>query len=172
MAHNPFILRSFRREDLEEVMTINRTCLPENYSSYFFLEIHEKLPTGFLVAENDGKLVGYVMCRLEYGGSHFKRFGLAKKGHVVSIAVLPEYRRQGIGSALMKEVMLNLQRQGANECFLEVRVSNEHALELYRSLGFAQVDRLPSYYLDGEDAYVLAAKLSDKEGKARMHTGG
>lgn len=146
-------------------MRINRICLPENYSPYFFLEIHEKLPLGFLVVEEDGKPVGYIMCRIELGGSHFKRFGLAKKGHVVSLAVLPEHRRRGIATALMKEATLNLRKEGAGECFLEVRVSNEPALELYRSLGFTEVSRLRSYYLDGEDAYVLATKLDGKEAK-------
>ncbi|MEM3046857.1 MAG: ribosomal protein S18-alanine N-acetyltransferase [Candidatus Bathyarchaeia archaeon] len=169
-AVEPFVLRPFRRADLDEVIAVNRACLPENYSPYFFLEIHERFPKGFLVAENEGRIAGYVMCRIEYGGSHLKRFGLAKKGHVVSLAVLPEHRRRGIATALMKEAMRNLRSEGASECFLEVRVSNAPALELYRSLGFTEVDRLEAYYMDGEDAYVLATRLEDRQA-ARANAG-
>ena len=94
-------------------MYINRTCLPENYTSFFFLDLYRRFPLTFLVAEEDGEVVGYVMCRIETGLPNFGLFGLIKKGHVVSIAVMPEHRGKGIGYTLMREAMKNMEKYNA-----------------------------------------------------------
>jgi len=151
-----FRLRDFRPEDLEEVIHINRTCLPENYSAYFFMSIHRRYPDLFLVAERDGHVVGYIMCRIEKS-----LFGRDVKGHVISIAVMPEHRRMGIATALMKEALSRMaKRYGARECYLEVRVSNIPAISLYEKLGFRKDHVVRQYYLDKEDAYVMKKELS------------
>lgn len=154
-----FILRPFKTDDLHGVMSINRACLPENYSSYFFMDLHERYPATFIVADQDGFLAGYIMCRIETGFSCFSKFGISKKGHVVSIAVLEQYRRKGVGSALIKEAMKNMQLYKAKECYLEVRVSNNPAVNMYKELEFSIVRTAQGYYADGEDAFVMAKKL-------------
>ena len=154
-----FTLRQFQPSDLQRVMYINRTCLPENYTSFFFLDLYRRFPLTFLVAEEDGEVVGYIMCRIETGLPNFGLFGLIKKGHVVSIAVMPEHRGKGIGYMLMKEAMKNMEKYNAKECFLEVRVSNQPAINLYKKLGFQVVKTIRHYYMDGEDAYLMARKL-------------
>jgi ribosomal-protein-alanine N-acetyltransferase len=74
--------------------------------------------------------------------------------------VLPEHRRRGLGRALMLEAMRALKNDyGCDEIYLEVRVSNYPAINLYKSLGLKIVDTIKHYYLDGEDAYVMAAEL-------------
>ncbi|MGB9779015.1 MAG: GNAT family N-acetyltransferase, partial [Candidatus Bathyarchaeales archaeon] len=83
-----FRLRKFNMNDLQTVMHINRTCLPENYTDYFFIELHQRFPETFIVAEENGEVVGYIMCRIELGLSNFGFSGLLKKGHIVSVAVL------------------------------------------------------------------------------------
>jgi len=152
-----FTLRRFREEDLEQVMYINRTCLPENYSTYFFMELYINYPETFLVAEVDEKVVGYIMCRIETG---FSGFGLIKRGHVISIAVLPGYRRMGIGEALLREALRAMvEYYNVKECYLEVRVSNTPAINLYKKIGF-EVDRIiRGYYADGENAYLMRVKM-------------
>ncbi len=150
-----FTIREFRPSDLERVVWINRTCLPENYSPTFFMSHHYQYPRAFLVAEVNGEVVGYIMCRVELGLSNLK-FGLAKKGHIISIAVLPQYRRRGIGETLMRKAMEAMKSYGATEYYLEVRVSNVPAISLYKKLNYSIVKRIPGYYLDGEDAYVMA----------------
>jgi len=154
-----FMLRPFKPSDLEAVMHINQTCLPENYSSFFFIELHKRFPYTFIVAEEKNKIVGYIMCRMETGLPNLGFLGLVRKGHVVSIAVLPEHRRKGVGHSLMREAMQNMERYKAKECYLEVRVSNNPAIKLYKKLGFQIVKTIPSYYIDGEDAYVMARRL-------------
>ncbi len=141
-------------------MEINRTCLPENYSASFFLDIYEKYPEGFLVALNGDQVVGYIMCRLERGFSDVSRFRLAKKGHIVSIAVLPEHRRKGVATKLVEEATKGLIEKEAEECFLEVRISNRPAQDLYKGLGFQESRSIPFYYHNGEGAVVMSKALT------------
>ncbi len=88
------IVRRAEVADLIPIMEINLKTLPEHYSDYFYESLLAELPEAFLVAEIGGKLVGYIMCKTEYGFSNFKKLGFVKKGHVVSIAVLNEHRRK------------------------------------------------------------------------------
>jgi len=154
-----FTLRPFKLADLEQVTNINRRCLPENYTNFFFIDLYERFPQTFIVAEENGQVIGYIMCRIEMGLSSFQRLGIAKKGHIISIAVLPEYRRQGIGHALVQEAMRAMLRSKAKECFLEVRMSNTPAVNLYKKMGFKILRTIGGYYADGEGAYVMSRKL-------------
>ncbi|MCS7124316.1 MAG: ribosomal protein S18-alanine N-acetyltransferase [Candidatus Bathyarchaeota archaeon] len=154
-----FTLRKFTPKDLERVMHINRVCLPENYGDYFFMDLYNRFPETFIVAEVNGEIVGYVMCRIELGLSNFGFSGFIKKGHIVSIAVMPENRRKGIGQALVAKAMEGMRFYNAKQCFLEVRVSNTPAINLYKKMGFKVVRTISGYYSDGEDAYVMSREL-------------
>lgn len=157
-----FTIRRFEPADLERVMEINQICLPENYSPSFFMSIYQRFPETFVVAEEGGEVVGYAMCRAERGFG-FGLFGGAKRGHLISIAVLPDFRRKGVASALMREVMKGLVGYGCGDVFLEVRASNIDAVGLYRKLGFGVKRRVRYYYADGEDAYVMSRRLPCEE---------
>jgi ribosomal-protein-alanine N-acetyltransferase len=145
--------------DLQTVMHINQVCLPENYTDYFFIELHQRFPETFIVAEENGEVVGYIMCRIEIGLSNFGFSGLLKKGHIVSVAVLHQHRRKGIGKALVAQALENMRIYNAKQCFLEVRVTNTPAIQLYKKLGFEITRTIREYYSDGEDAYVMTKKL-------------
>jgi ribosomal-protein-alanine N-acetyltransferase len=140
-------------------MHINRVCLPENYTTSFFMNLYQRFPETFIVAEENGDVVGYVMCRIETGIPSFKLLGITRKGHVISIAVLPEHQREGIGCALMREAMEAMVNHKAKECYLEVRASNVPAVNLYRKMGFEIIRTIRGYYADGEAAYLMARKL-------------
>jgi len=153
-------IRVFKLDDLERVMYINSKALPENYSSYFYRDLYTKYPETFLVAEIEGEIQGYIMCRVERGWSKKGRLSPARLCHIVSIAVTEEYRRRGIGSELIIQAMARGRRvYDCDEGYLEVRVSNEPAITLYSKLNFSKVKRNYGYYLDGEDAWVMAASL-------------
>jgi ribosomal-protein-alanine N-acetyltransferase len=154
-----FTMRKFAINDLQSVIRINRIALPENYTDYFFIDIFQRFPETFIVAELEGKVVGYIMCRIETGLSNFGFGGLIRKGHVISVAVLPEYRRKGIGEALVKEATNGMLRYNAKQCYLEVRVTNSEAISLYKKLGFEVVRTSHGYYADGESAYIMTKKL-------------
>ena len=154
-----FKLRKFRPDDLQSVMQINRVCLPENYMDFFFIDLYKRFPETFIVAEENKKIVGYLMCRIEVGLASIGLGGLIRKGHVVSIAVLPEGRRKGVAKDLMNAALIGMLYYKAKLCYLEVRVTNDPGVSLYKKLGFEVSRRLKGYYSDGEDAYVMTKKL-------------
>lgn len=154
------IIRRCDPSDIIPVMEINLKTLPEHYSDYFYESLLAELPEAFLVAEVEKKLVGYIMCKIEYGFSNFKKLGFVKKGHVVSVAVLPDYRQKGIGRALVEESIMGVKLKKSDELYLEVRCSNNEAIKLYEKLGFVIKQRLKAYYRDGEDAYLMAIEFS------------
>jgi ribosomal-protein-alanine N-acetyltransferase len=154
-----FKLRKFKPDDLQSVMHINRFCLPENYMDFFFMDLHQRFPETFIVAEENGKIVGYIMCRIEVGLASYGLGGLIRKGHVVSIAVLPQGRRKGVAQALMTVAMKGMVYYKAKLCYLEVRVTNGPGVTLYKKLGFEASRTLKGYYSDGEDACVMTKKL-------------
>jgi ribosomal-protein-alanine N-acetyltransferase len=83
-----------------------------------------------------------------------------RKGHVVSIAVLPQSRRKGVAQAIINKALEGMEYYKAKQCFLEVRVTNEAAISLYKKLGFEVTRTINGYYSDGEDAYVMTKKIA------------
>jgi len=156
---NGTIIRRCEPSDMISVMEINMKTLPEHYSDYFYESLLTEMPESFLVAENVGVYVGYIMCKSEFGFSNFKRLGFVKKGHVVSVAVLDDFRGNGIGSALVEEAFNGVKEKQCDEMYLEVRCSNTDAVRLYERLGMSVLQRLKSYYRDGEDAYMMAIEF-------------
>jgi len=154
------LIRRADSSDLISVMEINLQTLPEHYSDYFYESLLGEAPEAFLVGEIPGKVVAYIMCKIEYGFSNFKKLGFVKKGHVVSVAVLDEYRRKGIGRAIVEEAIKGIKSKKADELYLEVRCSNNEAVVLYEKLGFIVKQRLRAYYRDGEDAYLMPIEFS------------
>jgi ribosomal-protein-alanine N-acetyltransferase len=141
------------------VMEINRICLPENYTDSFFVDLYKRFPETFKVAEENGEIVGYIMCRIEVGLSNLSLGVVIKKGHVVSVAVVHDHRRKGIGEALVTSAMEAMKLYKAKQCFLEVRVTNDPAVSLYKKLGFEVARTVNGYYADGEAAYMMTKKL-------------
>ena len=77
--------------------------------------------------------------------------------HILNLAVHPQRRRQGLARGLLSQAMTHARSLGAQVAWLEVRPSNQPALDLYHSLGFKEVGRRPRYYDDTqEDALLLA----------------
>jgi len=153
------VIRRCDPSDLIPVMEINMKTLPEHYSDYFYESLLAELPESFLVGEVNGRLVGYIMCKTEYGFSNFKKLGFVKKGHVVSVAVLEEQRKKGIGRSLIEEAIAGTKIKKADELYLEVRCSNNEAVRLYEKIGFIIKQRIKSYYRDGEDAYLMTIEF-------------
>ena len=114
-------------------------------------DLTECLRTGvpFLVAEREGAVVGYVIAH-----------HALDEAEILNLGVGPEQQRQGIGHALVHEMIVHLRALGVAKVFLEVRESNTIAQRLYQALGFARVGRRRSYYrLPVEDAVVLRAAI-------------
>ena len=153
-----FKVKLFEEKELDQVVRINWSCLPENHDDSFFLELYYNYPKTFVVATVGDKVVGYMMCRMETGFSEL-RLGIARKGHIVSVAVLPEYRNKGVGNTLIGKALENMKEYNVKECYLEVRSSNSTAINLYKKNGFKYVKTIDAYYKDGESAYVMARTI-------------
>jgi ribosomal-protein-alanine N-acetyltransferase len=143
MTPENIAIRPLTYADLPRVMAIERRSFPTAWSlSMFVLELSK--PSGVCLAAMDGSdLVGYLICA---------RY--AEAYHLMNVAVDPDRRRQGIGRALIDEM---LERVGADASVtLEVRVSNSGAIALYESYGFRSVGTRKRYYADtGEDAIIM-----------------
>ena len=153
-------LRRATLKDLDSIIKINEISLPEHYPRWFWENHLLNWGEAFYVAElgREG-IIGYVMPRVEYGLGVIVK-GIVKRGHIISIAVHPNHRRKGIGTMLMKKAMKALKdKYECREVYLEVRVSNTPAIRMYEKLGFKIVKTIPLYYLDGEDAYLMAREL-------------
>ncbi len=132
-------IRPFKPEDLDEVYAIERRSFLWPWSKGVFIHFHRVTPHLFLVAEADGRVVGYVMGEMEEDNG-------VKVGHVVNIAVHEAYRRRGIGSRLMMEIERIFREMGAKRVKLEVREGDEGARAFYRHLGYRETGRLKRYY--------------------------
>ncbi|HYQ39011.1 MAG TPA: ribosomal protein S18-alanine N-acetyltransferase [Pseudomonas sp.] len=89
---------------------------------------------------------------------------IADEAHLLNIAVKPESQGRGLGLSLLAHLMQRARERGGNECFLEVRASNESAYRLYERFGFNEIGRRRDYYpaVGGrEDALVMACPLFD-----------
>ena len=84
----------------------------------------------------------------------------ADEAELLTLAVAPNCRRAGLGTALLKSAMATLGETGAKQLFLEVEDGNEAALQLYRSLGAVPVGRRARYYEHGSDAAIFSLALS------------
>lgn len=86
------------------------------------------------------------------------------EAEILTLAVAPQHRRQGLGADLVKRLHSSAKAAGADRIFLEVSAENQPAQALYAKLGYDQVGRRPRYYQarDGQrfDALILARDLT------------
>jgi ribosomal-protein-alanine N-acetyltransferase len=142
------VLERMRRRDLRRVMAIEQVVFPEPWSHGVFVsELSLRKGRAYRVARIGRETVGYV-------GLMF----VEEEAHVTTVAVAPEYQRQGIGTQIMLGAVRIAQEEGSRHISLEVAVGNERAQGIYRRFGFAPVGVRKGYYqLTGEDAYVMWA---------------
>ncbi|MGQ9733918.1 MAG: GNAT family N-acetyltransferase, partial [Candidatus Bipolaricaulia bacterium] len=165
-------IRKAEERDLPRVMEIERSSFSNPWPEALLRSYLGE--DGFLVGEEDGKIVGYILIGLKTPSlfSRLERrtrllFGLERGeedpdlhiGHVMNLAVDPSYRHQGRGAELLQAGLTYLKGLGAKQVELEVRTENEEAIRLYRRFGFT-IDRLINhYYSDGDDAYLMKKPL-------------
>jgi ribosomal-protein-alanine N-acetyltransferase len=99
----------------------------------------------YIVAKKDGKVVGY-------GGM----WAVLNEGHITNIAVHPDYRRQKIGEKVVQAMVDRAHKEGIDRLTLEVRKSNDAAIQLYKRFGFKECGVRKGYYADTkEDALIM-----------------
>jgi ribosomal-protein-alanine N-acetyltransferase len=145
MAQQLIRIRDLKREEMRTVLDIEYRSFKDPYPLSLLDRLHAMHPDGFLVAELQNKVVGYVIGVIRWGFT----------GHILTIAVDPPYRRQGVGTALAANIVDRIRTKGAKQVRLEVRRSNLAARQFYLKLGFAEREEIPNYYEDGETAVIM-----------------
>ncbi|WP_436761178.1 ribosomal protein S18-alanine N-acetyltransferase [Streptosporangium sp. V21-05] len=145
------VLRPMTADDLPAVMEVERKTFPADAWSEGMLrgELDDQPRTRhYVVALVDDVIVGYA--------------GLAAAGDqadVQTIAVLAEWRRAGVGGAMLTELLAEAARRGAVSVFLEVRADNPGAQAVYDRFGFERIGLRRRYYEDGTDAIMMRKDL-------------
>lgn len=145
------VLDNFAVEDLPEILSIEIDSFTVPWSEeLFFHELRNPMSLS-KVARAEGKIVGYVF------GSR-----ILDEGHILNLAVHKDYRRLGIATELVRDIIEDLRENGCRVIFLEVRESNETAKKIYKKFNFTIIGTRKNYYvLPVEDAVAMALKLED-----------
>lgn len=141
--------REITENDIVQVMVLERSAHSHPWRQSSFEDCINGRQKCWL-AEAKGILVGYVV--VTHGGGD---------AELLNISVAPKYQRKGIGQSLLAHAA-NCVRDKADMLFLEVRVSNRKAIELYAKEGFFEVGQRKNYYptVNGhEDALLMAMQL-------------
>ena len=132
------------KEDVKELAEIERVTFSSPWSEW---AIESEIRNSIFCGETlkvDGKIVGY-----------FGFLRILDEGHILNIAVRPEERGKGYGTAIMQRMTERAREFGLSRMTLEVRASNAVAIHLYQNFGFAEEGKRPNFYDDGETALIL-----------------
>ena len=147
-----FVIRPAVMPDLDALAAIDALCFPPGIA-YPREEIAFLLSTSaivVLVAERSGVVVGFAALERRRRTRQDARYG-----ELVTIEVLPQFRRQSIGIELYQTLEDSLRDWGGGRMQLHVSVENRAALSFYRRLGYRVIDRAPGYYLKTIDAWQM-----------------
>jgi ribosomal-protein-alanine N-acetyltransferase len=152
-APTAYEIRPLTDKQLKEVLKLNLRCFKagENYTKYTFSYLlNEPNCLSYRAVTPTEQMVGFV-------------FVMASKedgtGHITTIGVAPEHRRRGLANKLLSHAEEALRKRLISVVMLEVRVSNQAAQNLYREFDYSIVQRLPKYYNNGEDGFLMVKSL-------------
>ena len=138
-------VRCMRKEDVEQVASIEQVLFSKPWSKKDFLDALAKEENIYLVAEEQERILGY--CGV---------WGVAGEGQITNVAVRKEYQGRGIATALFTYLFEEGSRKQLYAYTLEVRVSNQKAIGLYEKLGFfSKGIRKDFFELPREDAVIM-----------------
>ncbi|CRZ35450.1 ribosomal-protein-alanine N-acetyltransferase [Herbinix hemicellulosilytica] len=139
------LVRKMEESDLEEVCTIEKETFSEPWSKAAFIESLSGDNNHFFVVDIEGTIAGYC-----------GYYEVAGEGYICNVAVRTNFRRQGIGYKMLKELIRHTQERGIYSLTLEVRKSNLPAINLYKKLGFVEAGLRKDFYTKPtEDAIIM-----------------
>ena len=151
MENNNIVIRPMTIDDVDGVFEVEKNCFEHYWSKGEFEKEMKNDVARYLVADIDGKIVGYV-------GIWF----VAGEGHITNVAVHSDYRGQKIGDILIKHLVKMCKENNIFAMTLEVRVSNIVAQSLYKKYGFKLAGIRKEYYSDNkEDAMIMWSQLKE-----------
>lgn len=139
------VYREMTAEDVPFISRLEEETFSMPWSADSFLEMIGKEDARYYVAEEDGRLLGGCGVLM-----------IAGEGNITNVAIAPEARNRGIGTALLRHLMAEGDREGLTAYTLEVRVSNAAAIHVYEKLGFVSAGVRPGFYEKPvEDALIF-----------------
>ncbi len=134
-----------RKEDLEQVSTMEAACFSMPWSKKSFEENLNRSDAVYVVARDGDKVLGYC-------GAYV----ILNEADINQVAVEPLHRKKGVGGKMLAALLEKLRKAGADAVTLEVRKSNEAAIALYESMGFVTEGIRKNFYEKPvEDALIM-----------------
>lgn len=143
------LMRTANLDDLERIYTIEAMSFTDAYPKSLLWQLLMDKNATCLIAEIGQKIVGFGIAIMRSG----------ERGHIISIAIDPKYRKLTFGSQLLSQIISSLKENGALSIELEVRISNVIAQKLYKKFNFQIKEIKERYYSNGEDAYLMVCHL-------------
>ena len=148
------VIRRAEAKDVETIETLEQLCFsqPWSYES-IYQDIVENDRSVYIVAETEGQVIGYAGLWI-----------IVDEGHITNVAVSPDYRRNSVGNTIITALLQVTEDMGVKRHTLEVRKSNQAAINLYEKQGFTEAGERKGYYEDnGEDALIMWRESDDEE---------
>ena len=134
--------------DLEEAYKIELDVNPSPWKYETFLSSFEVGHKG-LICKKDNLMIGFIIFS-----------PISPEAHILSISVRNEMQSKGIGTLLLKSMLDQCKVMNYKKIFLEVRVSNEKAINFYEKFGFSKDAIRNNYYTDNsEDALLMSLSI-------------
>lgn len=147
-AFSDFTVEAAEEADFKKIAELEAECFSQPWSESALLDAYRH-GTAFFATKRDGEILGYIGINT-----------VLDEGYITDVAVFPQYRRQGIASALLKRLAAFAHRKGLSFISLEVRRSNEAAIKLYSGFGFlCEGERKDFYREPREDALILTKRF-------------
>ena len=148
------VIRRAEAKDVETIEKLEQSCFsqPWSYES-IYQDIVENDRAVYVVAETEGQVIGYAGLWI-----------IVDEGHITNVAVSPDYRRNSVGNTIVTALLQVTEDMGVKRHTLEVRKSNQAAINLYEKQGFTEAGERKGYYEDnGEDALIMWRDAEDEE---------
>jgi ribosomal-protein-alanine N-acetyltransferase len=144
-------LRSYLPSDFETLYRIDQICFPKGISyGRFEMKVYLRARGSYcLLAETGGNVAGFILTELA-----------PDEGHIVTLDVLEDYRRQGIGSLLLGAAENEMASRGGKRMVLETATTNSAAIALWEKHGYRELGIMKCYYGNGLDAFRMGKELA------------
>lgn len=148
------VIREMRLDDLDEILDIEKRTFPTPWSrNAYEMELKDNLLATYIVAELDGKVVAYA-----------GMWTIIDEGHITNIAVDQAYKGQSIGHNLLLALTKHCLSNNIFRMTLEVRKSNEVAINLYKKHGFTEQGIRKNYYAEENEDAIIMWKTIERQG--------
>lgn len=146
---NRLSIRPASPGDVRALEAAERICFVDPWpGQYFLAELFAPGRFQRVVVDPAGTLVGYLFTAWQYLDLH-----------ILKVATMPDYRRQGLGRYLMELAEAHCRELAGESVTLEVRPHNMAAITLYQQMGYVEAGRRPKYYANGEDAVIMTKRI-------------